>query len=157
MYFTVYILLYNKSLTFSTGWIIIWKRASRPEGEAFVTCAFAWSTCTDLFRKISREDYTAFTCISMFEATNYSSLKSEFAHGNYTMKSLLFILHIFWSIYCLVSSQAQLQHLLHHFLCSSNPFMDLHYLALQSKQSACAALADHSYTVSGICVSHFKI
>lgn len=152
-------MLYSKSLPFSTGWIITWKRASRPEGEAFVTCEFAWSACTDLFRKISREDYTAFTCISMFEATNYNyfSFKSEFARDNYTMKSLLSILYVFCSIYCLVSSWAELQCLLHHFLCSSYPFMGLHYLALQSKQSACTALADHSSTDSVICVSHFKI
>lgn len=152
-------MLYNKSLPFSTGWIIIWKTASRPEGGTFVTCGFAWSTCTDLFRKISREDCTTFMCISMFEATNcnYSSFKSELAHDNYTMTSLLFTLHVFCSIYCLISSRAQLQHLFHHFLCSSYPFMDHNYLALQSKQSVCTALADHSYNVSGICVSHFKI
>lgn len=150
---------YNKLLPFSTGWIIIWQRTWRPEGGTFVTCGFAWSTCTDLFRKISRENYTAFTRISMFEATdyNYSSFKSEFACDNDTMTSLLFILHVFCNIYCLTSSRAQLQRLLHHFLCSSYPFMDHNYLALQSKQSACTALADHSYTVRGICVSHFKI
>lgn len=85
---------------------------------------------------------TAFICISMFEATNcnYSSFKSEFAHDNYTMKSLLFILHVFCSIYCTISSQAQLQRLSNHFLSSSYPLMDYNYLALQSKQCACTAL-----------------
>lgn len=38
---------YNKLLPFSTGWIIIWQRTWRPEGGTFVTCGFAWSTCTD--------------------------------------------------------------------------------------------------------------
>lgn len=136
-------MLYNKSLAFSTGWMIIWKRASRPEGEAFVTCEFVWSLvqiCSGRSPGRTIQHLPVFLCLRLQTIIIIFLKKSELAHENYTMKSLLFILHVFCSIYCLVSSWAQLQCLLHHFLCSSYPFMDLHYLALQSKQSNQPAL-----------------
>jgi len=128
-------MLYNKSLPFSMGRTIIWKTAWKSDllGGTFVTCGFGWSPCTDVFRKVSREGYTAFTPNHChFEATNYnnSSFISELACDNCTMTSLLFVLHVFCSIYCcLLSSWAQLPPLLHDWLCSNYPFIGHNYLA----------------------------
>lgn len=138
-YVLIYVMLHNKSLTFSTGWIIICKKASRSDflwqdlifcEEHLLLVVFGWSTYTDLFRKISREVYIAFTLISTLRLQTIIFLFiSELAHDNCTTTSLLFILQVFCSIYCLLSSWTQLQPLLHHLLCSNYPLTNHNYLA----------------------------
>lgn len=119
-------------------------------------CYLFW--VVNLYRSVQEDPqgglYSTSNCFQ-FEATSYrnSSFTSELAYDNCTMTTLLFILHGFCSIYCLLSSWAQLQPLL-HLLCPNYPFMDHNYLALQS---ASTALADHTHSVSGTCVSQFKI
>lgn len=73
--------------------MIIWKRASRPEGEAFVTCEFVWSLvqiCSGRSPGRTIQHLPVFLCLRLQTIIIIFVKKSELAHENYTMKSVIY-------------------------------------------------------------------